>query len=254
MTVDLSGDGQTLEPIVASEATDHVADRPVVLELRDLHVTFPTEFGDVQAVRGVDLDGARGRDARHRRRVRVGQVGDVPRRDGPAAEVGAHRGLGRRSAATELVGRRSASCVNRARGKRIAMIFQDPLSALNPAHRIGDQIVEMIRSHQDMSKEQAAERAVELLDIVGIPQPADAGAAVPARVLRRHAPARDDRHGDRQRPRGADRRRADDGARRDGAGADPRGAAAHPEGDAARRSCSSPTTSASSPASPTGCR
>ena len=51
------------------------------------------------------------------------------------------------------------------------MIFQDPLSALNPVHRIGHQIVEMIRSHQDMSKSEAMTRAVELLDLVGIPQP-----------------------------------------------------------------------------------
>ena len=53
------------------------------------------------------------------------------------------------------------------------MIFQDPLSALNPVHRIGDQIVEMIRSHQDTSKKDAWAKSVELLDIVGIPQPRD---------------------------------------------------------------------------------
>ena len=53
------------------------------------------------------------------------------------------------------------------------MIFQDPLSALNPVHRIGDQIVEMIQSHQDSRKDAARTRAVELLDIVGIPQPKD---------------------------------------------------------------------------------
>ena len=53
------------------------------------------------------------------------------------------------------------------------MIFQDPLSALNPVHRIGPQIAEMIRSHQDMSKTAATARAVELLDLVGIPQPKD---------------------------------------------------------------------------------
>ena len=80
------------------------------------------------------------------------------------------------------------------------MIFQDPLSALNPVHRIGDQIVEMIQSHQDLRKKAAWERAVELLDIVGIPQPERPRQPVPARVLGRHAPARDDRHGDRQRP------------------------------------------------------
>jgi oligopeptide/dipeptide ABC transporter ATP-binding protein len=51
------------------------------------------------------------------------------------------------------------------------MVFQDPLSALNPVHRVGDQIVEMIQSHQDMNTHDAEKRAVELLEIVGIPQP-----------------------------------------------------------------------------------
>jgi peptide/nickel transport system ATP-binding protein len=71
---------------------------------------------------------------------------------------------------TELVGA-SNKVMRSVRGKRVAMIFQDPLSALNPTHRVGNQIVEMIRSHQEMSKDDAAKRAVELLDIVGIPQP-----------------------------------------------------------------------------------
>jgi oligopeptide/dipeptide ABC transporter ATP-binding protein len=63
------------------------------------------------------------------------------------------------------------SQVRAQRGKKIAMIFQDPLSALNPVHRIGAQIVEMIQAHQDVSKEAAHSRAVELLDLVGLPQP-----------------------------------------------------------------------------------
>ena len=86
------------------------------------------------------------------------------------------------------------------RGKKLAMIFQDPLSALNPVHRVGDQIAEMIQAHQDVNDKQAPHRAVELLDLVGIPQPDHARPPVPARVLGRHAPAGDDRHGDRQRP------------------------------------------------------
>jgi oligopeptide/dipeptide ABC transporter ATP-binding protein len=54
----------------------------------------------------------------------------------------------------------------------MAMIFQDPLSSLNPVHRIGAQISEMLRAHNDISKDKAASRTIELLDLVGIPQPA----------------------------------------------------------------------------------
>ena len=81
-----------------------------------------------------------------------------------------------------------------------------------------------------------ATRAVELLELVGIPDPAAARRPVPARVLGRHAPARDDRDGARQRAEAADRRRADDRARRDRAGADPGAAGAICRRDSAWRS------------------
>ena len=61
--------------------------------------------------------------------------------------------------------------MRKVRGKKIAMIFQDPLSALNPTHRVGNQIAEMVRAHQEVSMADALDRAVELLDLVGIPQP-----------------------------------------------------------------------------------
>ncbi|HEY0515659.1 MAG TPA: ABC transporter ATP-binding protein, partial [Solirubrobacteraceae bacterium] len=57
------------------------------------------------------------------------------------------------------------------RGNEIAMIFQDPLSALHPLYRVGRQLTEAIRAHRDVSKQQARERAVELLGLVGIPDP-----------------------------------------------------------------------------------
>ena len=79
-------------------------------------------------------------------------------------------------------------------------------------------------THHDVSKQQAWDRAVELLDLVGIPQPGGPGQGLPARVLRRHAPAGDDRHGHRQRPGRHHRRRAHDGPRRHRAGPDPGGA------------------------------
>ena len=142
-----------------------------VLQLRDFRVTFPTMFGDVKAVRGVDLDvgesemvGIVGESGSGKSVTFLGLMGLLPKsaRIEGSAKVGG----------TELVGA-SPKLLNRVRGQRVAMIFQDPLSALNPVHRIGDQIVEMIRSHQDLSKKDASSRAVELLGIVGIPQPRD---------------------------------------------------------------------------------
>ncbi|WP_423800939.1 ABC transporter ATP-binding protein [Neobacillus sp. SAB-20_R2A] len=57
------------------------------------------------------------------------------------------------------------------RGKRLAMIFQEPMSSLNPVYTIGQQIVEMVLSHENVSKKQARERALEMLKLVGIPRP-----------------------------------------------------------------------------------
>ncbi|GAS96660.1 oligopeptide/dipeptide ABC transporter ATPase [Mycolicibacterium canariasense] len=57
------------------------------------------------------------------------------------------------------------------RGERIAMIFQDPMTSLNPVYRVGDQLIEMIRAHRDVSKAEARDRAIELLRSVGIPNP-----------------------------------------------------------------------------------
>jgi peptide/nickel transport system ATP-binding protein len=140
-----------------------------VLSLRDLTVGFKTPNGIVQAVRGISLDvepgeavGVVGESGSGKSVSFLATLGLLPRN----AVIGGSA----RVAGTELVGA-SRHTLDSVRGKKAAMIFQDPLSALNPVHRIGDQIIEMIQSHQDVSNAVAAAKAVELLDVVGIPQP-----------------------------------------------------------------------------------
>ena len=75
------------------------------------------------------------------------------------------------------------------------MIFQEPMTALNPVYTIGFQIVEMLRSHHAMSPKAARARAIELLTLVEIPEPGAAHRLLPAPAVRRSAAARDDRPG-----------------------------------------------------------
>ena len=140
-----------------------------VFELSDLRVSFPTDDGLVQAVRGVDLTVNEGE--------LVGIVGESG--SGKSVTFLAVMGLLPQSARITGSARiRGQELINvdkkvqrSVRGQKLAIIFQDPLSALNPVHRVGDQIAEMIQAHQDVNDKQARNRAVELLDLVGIPQP-----------------------------------------------------------------------------------
>ncbi|WP_299576327.1 ABC transporter ATP-binding protein [uncultured Williamsia sp.] len=138
-----------------------------VLEITDLRVSFPTESGVLDAVRGVDLTIAAGRCT-----AVVGESGS-----GKSVTSLAIMGLlpdtAERSGSIRLQGREIGDLDDRAmsglRGAQISMIFQDPLTALTPVYTVGDQIVEALRAHGDIGRSQAADRAVELLDLVGIP-------------------------------------------------------------------------------------
>jgi len=142
-----------------------------ILQVRDLQVTFHTPNGPLIAVRGTDMDVYPGE--------MVGVVGESG--SGKSVSFLAAMGLLPKSATVagsvlldghQLVGA-SAKELRSIRGRLMSMIFQDPLSALNPVHRIGAQISEMLRAHSKMSERAARSRAVELLEIVGIPQPGD---------------------------------------------------------------------------------
>jgi oligopeptide/dipeptide ABC transporter ATP-binding protein len=140
-----------------------------VLVVKDLTVSFPTDDGLVQAVRGVSY--------RLREREILGIVGESG--SGKSVTSMAVMGLLPRSAritgsvrfrGQELLGLRENG-LNKLRGSKIAMIFQDPMTSLNPVYTIGYQLAETILAHNDVSKAQARKRAVELLDTVGIPNP-----------------------------------------------------------------------------------
>jgi peptide/nickel transport system ATP-binding protein len=148
-----------------------------VLKVTNLTVSFPSESGPVAAVRGVsytvapgEVLGIVGESGSGKSVSSLAVMGLLPgsaRVEGSIAFVG-----------QELLGR-SDRALARIRGKGIAMIFQDPLSALTPVYTIGTQIAEAVRIHQDVSRQQAAARAVELLDLVGIPNAAERAKAFP---------------------------------------------------------------------------
>lgn len=150
-----------------------MADGPPLLAVEDLRVSFATERGRVAAVRGVSFT------------VGAGEIVAVVGESGSGKTVTLLSILGlldRRTTAVEgsvmFRGRDILGLPDRAqrriRGKEIALISQDPMTALTPVHTVGWQIVEQIRAHEAISAGAAKRRAVDLLDAVGLPNPAEA--------------------------------------------------------------------------------
>ena len=141
-----------------------------ILEVKDLHVSFPTEDGVVRAVDGVTFS------------VMPGETLGVVGESGSGKSVGFLTVMG-------LVGTAQADVsgeilfkgqdllkvtpdeMRALRGAELSMIFQDPLTSLHPMYRVGTQIAEAIRLHEDVSKDEAHARAVDMLDRVRIPRP-----------------------------------------------------------------------------------
>ncbi len=140
-----------------------------LLEVRDLHVSFSTPDGRLDAVRGLNFSVDPGKT--------LGIVGESG--SGKSVSTQTIMGLvrGARVSGEALFEGRDLLTLpqrdmQRLRGVEIGMIFQDPLSSLHPYYRVGWQIVEMIRAHdKSVSKGAARKRAIELLQLVGIPRP-----------------------------------------------------------------------------------
>jgi peptide/nickel transport system ATP-binding protein len=140
----------------------------LLLDVRDLTVQFPTQDGIVNAVSGLSFTLRRGET--------LGIVGE----SGSGKSVTNLAILGLLNSKRSKIGgeillhgkdllKASPSELRDVRGKDVAMIFQDPFACLHPMYRVGSQIAEAVRAHVDVSKSAAFERAVEVLDAVGIP-------------------------------------------------------------------------------------
>lgn len=142
-----------------------------ILEVKDLNISFDTYAGQVHAIRGVNFD------------LKPGETLAIVGESGSGKSV-TSRSIMRLLANNANVDsgeilfkgedliKKSEKQMQKIRGAEIAMIFQDPMTSLNPTQKIGKQIAEPILKHQNVSKEEAYKKAEELLGLVGIPDPA----------------------------------------------------------------------------------
>jgi peptide/nickel transport system ATP-binding protein len=159
--------GRLTEPVDGRHRDDDASEPFLVVE--DLTVKFPTADGLVQAVTGLSYN------------VRQGETLGIVGESGSGKSVSSLAVMGLHDAkrtqmsgsirvgGTEVLGL-SNDKMRKIRGREVAMIFQDPLTALHPFYKVGAQIAEGYRAHHDVSKSKARAKAIEMLDRVGIPQ------------------------------------------------------------------------------------
>ncbi|WP_369376181.1 ABC transporter ATP-binding protein [Streptomyces sp. cg36] len=156
---------------VGEPVTERPADAgDAFLSVRDLRIHFDTDDGLVKSVDGVSFD------------IKPGQTLGIVGESGSGKSVtslglmGLHRSANAKISGEvwldgeELIGA-DPDHVRKLRGRKMAMIFQDPLSAMHPYYTVGAQIVEAYRAHHQVAKKVARTRAIEMLDRVGIPEP-----------------------------------------------------------------------------------
>ncbi len=146
--------------------------KEILLEVKDLKTYFYTEDGVVKAVDGVSFT------------INKGEVMGLVGESGCGKSVTSLSIMRLVDTPGKIVGgqiifkgedllKKSEEEMRKLRGSEIAMIFQEPMTALNPVYTIGDQIMESVLIHQDVNEEEAKKKTIEMLDLVGIPDPAE---------------------------------------------------------------------------------
>ena len=143
----------------------------VVLEVSDLSVAVPHRGGPGQGRLEPQLPGPPRPHAGHRRRVRLGQVGLAAWRCSACTTPSARRSPAASSSTAWSSSGLAGATFQKVRSSKAAMVFQDPQTSLHPFHTIGNQIAEAYQAHHKVRKQVALKRAVEMLDLVGIPNP-----------------------------------------------------------------------------------
>lgn len=150
-----------------------------ILEVRDLHVSFDIDAGEVQAVRGVDFYVNRGEtlaivgESGSGKSVTTKAITKLFQGDTGRIKQGEILFLG------DDLAQKSEKELIKLRGRDISMIFQDPMTSLNPTMKIGKQVMEPLIKHKKMSKSAAKKRAIEILNLVGLPNAEERFGAYP---------------------------------------------------------------------------